>query len=1146
MINFMAKEDSVARKNGKYLLLFVFCFLVAALQAKSPVYGQAKTFTVSLKNVTLKEVISYVEKNSQYVFFFKPEVINQSTQISVSLKNATVKQLLDKVSEQANIVYEMKERQIVLKEKKVSEQSVSQKKRLLQGLVKDEQGNPIIGASIQLKNTGTGVITDLDGLFQIQVTDKNSVIVISYIGYVTQEISVGDRSSITVQLKEDTKSLEEVVVTAFGATQKKETMVGSIQQVRPAELKVPSSSLSTSFAGRMAGVIAIQRSGQPGADGADFWIRGKSTFGDATGVLIVLDGVEISSSDLNALDPEVIESFSILKDATATAMYGTRGANGVMIVTTKSGQDLLKPIINFRLETSMSQLTSVPEMVGGVDYMKLYNEALTTRGITTGLYDDTKIRATEQGLNPLVYPNVDWYNEMFNKNAFAQRFNFNIRGGKKAVTYFMSASVKHDAGNLKSLSKDYFSYNNNINVMRYDFVNNLSIKATNTTKISLGLNVSLRDWKGPSAGVDGIFSMSREASPVDFPIVYPARNDKEIYTLWGGMSGGIYNNGYRNPVAEYVVGYKKQFASTVNANIRLDQDLKMVTKGLKLHVLTSFKNWSKTETTRKAGYNQFEIDQYNEATGEYTLSRVGNEQKTALNTEGAATGDRRIFIQAYLDYKRKFGVHDVNAMLLYNQDQLDNNKPDNLLSSLPRRKQGIAARLSYAYDDRYLAEVNFGYNGSENFAKNNRFGFFPSIALGYNISQEKFWEPISNVISHFKLRGSYGLVGNDGINERYAYLEDIVLSSDKWKYTTGVNQNVNLQGPVWNRYYNPNLTWEVGKKLNVGFDMQLFHQVNLNFDVFKEIRSKIYMQKVNTLPDFIGTGETKIYENSGKMKNVGFDIALDYNKQITKDFFLSFKGTLTYAHNTILERDEPPFQLYPNLSSVGYSRGQHLVYVADGLFRDQADVDSHAEQTLGYIPQPGDIKYVDQPDANGNCDGIINTNDRVYMGYPEDPEIVYGFGPSMKYKNWDFSFFFQGAARTSILMSGFHPFGKNATRGVMKFIADDYWSESNPNPNAAYPRLTRDTNANNTVNSSYWLRNGAFLKLKNAEIGYTFKMFRAYLNGSNLLTFSPFKHWDPEMGGGSGMKYPLAADKAMKRFRDNGTSLWGWRSTRQR
>lgn len=1121
MINFMAKKDSVTGKYGKYLLLIVFCFLAATLQAKSNDYEQTKTFTVSLKNTTLKEVISYVEKNSEYVFFYKPAVINKSTQISLDLKKATVMQLLDKVSEQVNIIYEMKGRQIVLKEKKASEQGVQQKKRLLQGLVKDEQGNPIIGASVQLKDTGTGVITDLDGLFQIQVVGKTSTIVVSYVGYVTQEIAVGDRMSLTIQLKEDAKMIDEVVVTAFGATQKKETMVGSIQQVRPAELKVPSSALSTSFAGRMAGVIAVQRSGQPGADGADFWIRGKSTFGNATNALIVLDGVEITSTELNSLDPEVIESFSILKDATATAMYGTRGANGVMIVTTKSGQDLLKPIINFRLETAVSQLSDVPEMVGGVDYMKLYNEALMTRGIITGLYTEQKIRGTERGLNPLAYPNVNWYDEMFNKNAFAQRFNFNIRGGKKAVTYFMSASIKHDAGNLKSLSKDYYSYNNNINVMRYDFVNNLNIKATNTTKVSLGLNVSLRDWKGPSKTVNDIFSQSRTASPVDFPVVFPARTNNELYPLWGGKSGGAtHNAGFANPVAEYVTGYKKLFASTVNANFRLEQDLKMITKGLKLHVLASFKNWSQTNVTRTAGYNQFEITEYNEDTKEYTLNRIGKELNTALTTSGESTGTRNIFVQAYIDYKRKFGVHDISGMLLYNQDQEDSNQPDNLLSSLPRRKQGIAARFSYAFNDRYLAEVNFGYNGSENFAKNNRFGFFPSIALGYNISQEKFWEPLSDIISHLKLRGSYGLVGNDGIGERYAYLEDIVLNSSDWKYTTGGNQNVNKQGPVWNRYYNPNLTWEIGRKTNIGFDMQLFNQLNLNVDFFKEVRSQIFMQKVNTLPVFIGTGSTKIYDNCGKMKNVGVDIALDYNKQITKDFFLSFKGTFTYAHNTILKRDEPPFRLYPNLSSVGHSLGQHLVYVAAGLFQDQADIDSHAQQSLGYIPQAGDIKYVDQPDANGVYDNIIDANDRVYMGYPSDPEIVYGFGPSMKYKNWDFSFFFQGVARTSILMSGFHPFGTNAINGVMQFIADDYWSESNPNPNAAYPRLTREGNANNTAASSFWLRNGAFLKLKNAEIGYTFKMFRAYFSGSNLLSFSPFKHWDPEMGGGSGMKYP--------------------------
>ncbi len=1085
----------------------------------SDVYSQTVQFTFSVSNSTIKEVLNKIESESEFVFVYYEDTFDPSQKVTVDANGKEINEVLDELFAGKGVRYEINDRQVMLRRESASKLADNKRNKTIRGIVRDQNGESVIGANVVLKGTTEGVITDITGEFQIKAA-KGDVLIFSYIGYKSQEITIGKDNIINVTLKEDTETLEEVVVTAFGTGQKKETMVGSIQQVRPSELKVPSSSLSTSFAGRMAGVVAVQRSGQPGADGADFWIRGKSTFSGATGALIVLDGVEISASDLNALDPEVIESFSILKDATATAMYGTRGANGVMIVTTKSGDDLLKPVINFRLEGSVSQMTDVPEMVGGIDYMKLYNESLVTRGINTGLYSEDKIRGTEQGLDKYVYPNVNWYDEMFKKTALAQRFNFNIRGGKKVVKYFMSASIKHDAGNLRSLSKDYYSYNNNINITRYDFVNNLDIKATKSTKISLGLNVSLRDWGGPNAGANDLFSLSREASPVDFPIVFPNRSDKELYPLWGGMSGGIYNNGYRNPVAEYVKSYKSQFSSTVNANLRIEQDLDMITKGLKFHVLASFKNWSSTTVKRNSGYNQFEISNYNPETGEYTLSRVGSEQNTALSTEGESTGDRRIFFQAYLDYKRKFGNHDVNAMFLYNQDQYNQNAPGNLLSSLPRRKQGIAGRLSYAFDNRYLAEVNFGYNGSENFAKGNRFGFFPSVAIGYNISQEKFWTPISNIISHLKLRASYGLVGNDGIGERYAYLEDIVLNSDNWKYTTGVNQNINHSGPMWNRYYNPNLTWEVGKKLNVGFDMQLLGALNINVDYFREIRDKIFMQKKNTLPTFIGTGSTKIYDNIGKMKNEGFDVSIDYNKQITKDFFLSFKGTFTYAHNTILERDEPPFQLYPNLSSVGHSLGDHLIYVADGLFKDQADVDSHPEQTLGYIPMAGDIKYVNQPDANGNYDNIIDSNDRVYMGHPDVPEIIYGFGPSMKYKNWDFSFFFQGVARTSILMDNFHPFGKNATRGVMKFIAENYWSESNPNPNAEYPRLTRDTNNNNQAGSSFWLRNGSFLKLKNAEVGYTFKMFRAYLSGSNLLTFSPFKYWDPEMGGGNGMKYP--------------------------
>lgn len=995
------------------------------------------------------------------------------------------------------------------------------KEKLIQGFVRDKQGEPVIGANIQVKGSGTGVITDMSGLYQMKVPEK-SILVVSYIGYKSQEVTVGKNSTINIVLEEDAKQLEEVVVTAFGISQKKETLVGSVDQIKPAELKAPTSSLSNSFAGRLAGVIAVQRSGEPGADGSNFWIRGKSTFSEATSALIVLDGVEISAGDLNALDPEVIEGFSILKDATATALYGTRGANGVMIVTTKQGADLAKPIINFRFETAVNVMNDIPEMVDGISYMGLYNEARRTRSDAGKIYSEEKIAGTREGKNPYMYPNIDWFGEMFNKLSDSERFNFNIRGGKKAVHYFMSASVKRDGGNLKGRSKDFFSFNNNINVIRYDFVNNLSIKATPTTKISLGLNVSMKDWKGPEKSANAIFELSRQASPVDFPVYYPSEWGNYSYPLFGGMSGGSYNMGYRNPVAEYVTGYKTNFSSTVDAKLRIEQNLKMILPGLKWSGLVSFKNYSNTMVKRTAGYNQFQINADN-GDGTYTLARIGNENGTNLSTKGESSGDRWMYIQTHLDYNRKFGVHTINAMLLYDQKQTNVNNPDNLFASLPKRKQGIAGRLSYSYNDRYLIEANFGYTGSENFAKNHRYGFFPSIAVGYNISEEKFWEPVANVISHLKLRASYGLVGNDGVGTRFAYLEDIGLNSDKWSYATGTAGGTSYKGPVWNRYYNPDLTWEVGKKLNVGMDLQLFHDFNLHIDGFKEVRHDIFMKREGTLPTFVGTGSTTIYGNMGKMKNIGFDMSMDYNKRLNKNFLISARGTFTFAKNTILEADEPPYQLYPELSRVGHSVDSYLIYDAMGLFKDASDVTNSPEQTLGYAPMPGDIKYRDLPDVNGKADGQIDKNDRIWAGYPRTPQIVYGFGSSMQYKKWDFSFFFQGVAQTSLLIDKFHPFisdNKETVPGVMKFIADDYWSEDNPNPSAAYPRLTNGKNENNSVGSTFWLRNGAFLKLRNAEIGFTHKFFRAYISGRNLLTFSPFKLWDPEMGGGNGMSYP--------------------------
>lgn len=1004
----------------------------------------------------------------------------------------------------------------------------NQQKQGVKGVVLDAKTQePIIGASVVIKGTTTGGLTNVDGEFTINAA-KGDILEVHYLGYQTKTITVSNLKTYVIEMSEDAQILGEVVVTAFGMGQKKASMVGAVSQVRPDELKVPSSSLSSSFAGRLSGVIAVQRSGEPGADGANFWIRGKSTFSGATGALIILDGVEITSAELNALDPEAIEGFSILKDATATALYGTRGANGVMIITTKSGKDLDKPIINFRLEGAMTQLTQVPEMADGVTYMKMYNEAASRPNSGAVPYSDERIDATMRGVNPYVYPNVDWYDELFKKNAFTQRANFNIRGGSKKMDYFMSASVKHSDGNLRSLSDKYFSYDNNISVTNYDFINNLNVQATSTTKLSLGLNLSVRDWKGPNSSVNYLFSTALNTNPVDFPVYYPAGTGgiETDDILWGDKSSGPSPTGYRNPVAEYVTTYKKQLQSIVTANFKIEQKLDMLLKGLTFNGLFSFKNRTYSDSKRTSNYNAFEVDTYNADTDEYTLRRTAKERSTAINTSGGHGGERNMYLQASLDYKRIFNdVHDVNAMFLFNRQEWNTNTVSDLYSSLPKRKQGIAGRISYAYDNRYMAEVNFGYNGSENFAPDNRYGFFPSFAVGYNISEENFWEKIRPVVSKLKLRASWGLVGNDNTGAgRFSYLEDLVLGKGPG-YKTGINQNIWRTGPKWNRFYNPNLGWEVGEKWNTGFDLELFNSLNISMNVFKETRRDIFLSRSETIPQFLGLARASVYANLGKMENKGIDLSVDYNKQLNKDLFISFKGTFTYAHNTILEKDEPDFKRYPNLSQVGHSLGQYLLYIDNGLFPDETAIKNNPHQTFGYTVLPGDIWYQNLPDRYGKYDDSIDSNDRCYVGNPRDPEIVYGFGPSIKWKKWDCSFFFQGVAKTSILITDNQPFavkiGNNVYhQGLFQYIADDHWSVDNPNPNAKNPRLTHEQNPNNNQWSTYWLRNGAFLKLKNAEIGYTHKGWRFYVSGNNLLTFSPFDLWDPEMGSGNGIKYP--------------------------
>lgn len=989
--------------------------------------------------------------------------------------------------------------------------------RLISGTVTDNFNISLPGVTVFVVGTNEGTSTDNDGKYQINASPTDSL-EFNFIGFKSQRVLVGAETKINVILEPDEdNSLDEVTVVGFGK-QRKVSVVGSIQSVKPEDLRVPSSNLSNSFAGRLAGVVAFQRTGQPGADGSTFYIRGISTFSGATNPLIILDGVAVSQGDLNALAPEVIESFSILKDATATAIYGSRGANGVMIVTTKSGRDLDKPRLNIRLENSVSAPTSVPEFADATEFMELYNEAVTGRSTGEILYSEEKIEGTRANLDPYLYPNVDWYNELFKSHAMNQTVNANVMGGGKRIDYFMSGTLNRDNGILKKF--DLNTYDNNISVNRYAFQNNLNANLSPTTKLGIRLNTQLRDYNGPAIDAASVFGHVMNANAADFPIMWPSEEGSSSIR-YGGKSGGRFNDGFLNPFAEMIKGYSSNFQSTVLATVDGEQRLDILTEGLSFKGLASFKNWSSTSTVRSRGYNTFfasDISQDENGNYVYELNQVGNVQNETLGTSNSTTGDRTLYFQASFDYNRLFnGVHNVSGLLLYNQQEYNVNSPDGLISSLPRRNQGFAGRATYSFDDRYLAEFNFGYNGSENFAEGKRYGFFPSAALGYVISNEGFWEPYKDAISMFKLRGSWGKVGNDQIGgARFVYLSDINLTGQG--FTTGVNQDYTRNGPSYLRFANPNITWEVAEKINVGMDMTFFGKFNLVLDAFREHRTGIFLQRA-VIPESFGTAGTSVYGNLGEVLNKGFDLSLDYASQITPDFFMALKGTFTFAKNKVLENDEPAFTQYKNLSLIGHPVNSLLGYQAERLFIDQAEIDHSALQQLGGFVQAGDIKYTD---VTNHIDGLnmVNSDDRIRMGYPTVPEIVYGLGPSFKYKNFDFSFFFQGIARTSFFISGFHPFGTSEVRNVLQVIADDHWSPTNPDIYASYPRLSKLDNPNNTANSSFWLRDGSFLKLRNLELGYSHKFARIYLSGTNLLTFSKFDLWDPEQGGGNGLTYP--------------------------
>uniref|UniRef100_UPI003FF106F2 SusC/RagA family TonB-linked outer membrane protein n=1 Tax=Alistipes shahii TaxID=328814 RepID=UPI003FF106F2 len=1082
----------------------------------------AQTVTKAFRSVPLKTVLEEVERQTGYSILFENEDVDVSRPVTATFKDATLQTVLDTVLDKS-LRYTVKgggKLVTISRRSPVSAPTAPNGEMTVAGTVISSADNqPIVGANIYVEGTNVGTTTDAGGNYKLTVPASAKTVTVSFLGYDTKKISVRDIHLFKlITLADASNKLEDVVVVGFGV-QKKESLVGAVQSVKPSDLQTSSSNLSTSFSGKIAGVIAVQKSGEPGADGANFWIRGISTFGSGQSPLLILDGVEITNQMLNNIPPETIESFSVLKDATATALYGSRGANGVMIITTKNGRDSEKMTINLRAEFGASAPTRVPKVADGITYMETFNEARTTRG-EKPYYSNEKIMGTKLGLDPYVYPNVDWYDMLFKDCTFNQNFNFNMTGEAKKIDYFLNASVYNENGIMRKPEASKFD--TNINAQKYLFQANVSADATKTTRVSLKMNTQLHYRHAPIQSVSDLFAYAMTGMPCEFPATLPGE-ESDTFVRFG--TNNAWNSGFfTNPYAQLCRGYGDQFRGHFTSALTVNQNLDFITKGLSATGMATFYNRVYSAVYRSFTPFMYQLTDYNiDEAGNYSYtSNSTNTGTTYLGTTRGKDGYRELAFQAKIDYARTFGKHDVGATIVYMQKERNMNISDEQeYAALPYRQQGLAGRVTYGFDKRYLFEANFGYNGSENFAAGKRFGFFPSVAVGWVISNEPFWKGIKEQVNLFKLRASYGLVGNDVISKDYAdrfpYLTTVDMGQG---YDVYIGNNFERKyGPILSVYGNPNATWEESRKLDIGVEIGLFDSLNIIFDWFKEKRSGIFMQRTS-LPSTFGMSGITPWANIGKVDNSGVDISVDYNKAFSKDLILSLRGTFTYAHNEIVEMDEPKYK-WAYQYKAGHPINSIQCLIAEGLFRDEEEIASSPSQDIyatTYPIRPGDVKYRDL-----NDDKIIDDNDMCWTGNPTVPEIIYGFGFSLKYKGFDCSAFFQGQGKVSILMYNYHPFATAATpgSGLMQWIADEHWSEDDPNPKALYPRLSPLWNNNNTKASTLYVRNGKMLRLKTAEIGYTYKKMRVYVSGTNLLTFAPFKYWDPEKGSGNGLGYPL-------------------------
>ena len=1010
---------------------------------------------------------------------------------------------------------------------------LAQTKTIKGVIYEEETGETMPGATVSVVGSTKGVMTDLDGSFELSGVKPTDKLKFECLGKETQILEVGSMTNFVVKLKNAANELDEVTVVAFGK-QRKESVIGSISTVDVKTLKVPSSNLTTALAGNVAGVIAYQRTGEPGQDNADFFVRGITTFGANTSPLILIDNIELTSTDLARLQPDDIESFSIMKDATATALYGARGANGVIFVTTKRGQEGPAKIFA-RVETSISAPTDVVELADPVTYMKSYNEAISTRDpLGELMYTYDKIEQTgKPGANRLIYPANDWYDMLFKDFATSYRANVSARGGGKVATYYVSGAYTEDTGVLKVDKRN--SFNNNIDDKNYTLRSNVDINVTPTTKLAVRLTGNFRDYQGPLNGGSDVYRQVMHSDPVLFPAYYPV--DDEHVGIQHIMFGNYEDGSYINPYANLVKGYKNYQRSQMIAAVQLEQDLKFITKGLSFMTLFNLTRLSEFTVNRQFNPYWYRLDRYDSYTGEYHVNRI-NENGTDYLTysESGKTVKNTMYSETRLNYNRSFGKHDVTGLLVFTASESLTANAGSLQLSLPSRNAGLSGRFTYGYDKRYFVEYNFGYNGSERFHKSHRWGFFPSAGLAWMMSNEKWFKPLTKVVSNLKLRYSYGLVGNDNIgssSNRFYYLSEMSMNNSGLGATFGETRNVNYNGIGVVRYANEAITWEKSYKSNYALELGLFKKLDIIAEYFTEHRTDIFMQRAD-IPNTMGL-QAAVYGNIGQARSKGIDIQADYKQAWASGLWASARANFTYSTGKYDVYEEPT---YPESyrQHAGRSIRQTWGYIAERLFVDDEDAaNSPSQAAFGSQYGGGDIKYTD---VNG--DGVITNADMVPIGYPTSPEIIYGFGVSLGHKGFDFSVFFQGLGRESFWIDatsaystkynkyGTAPFVNNGQ--LLKAYSDSHWSEDNRDIYALYPRYSAYENHNNTQVSTWWMRDGSFVRLKQMEFGYTLPQkltnkihidnLRVYFQGNNLLCWSKFKLWDPELAG-EGFNYPI-------------------------